>query len=92
MAIMDVELRTLRLSRLLRLYSELLQELVRRDVCRSTNNPVADIAELLIVEALGLDRAQKSAKGFDATDSRGKKYEIKSPHLAQPFAQTQRIS
>jgi hypothetical protein len=74
---MDTDLRTLPLTGLLKLYSEILQELVRRKVCRSTNNPVADIAELLVMEALTLTPAAKSTKGYDALDASGKRYEIK---------------
>jgi hypothetical protein len=62
---------------LLKLYSEILQELVRRKACHSTNNPVADIAELLVIEALRLTPATKSNKGYDAIDPSGKRYEIK---------------
>jgi hypothetical protein len=74
---MDTHLCTLPLTGLLKLYSEILQELVRRKVCRSTNNPVADIAELLVIEALILTPAAKSTKGYDAVDGSGKRYEIK---------------
>jgi hypothetical protein len=74
---MDDGLRTLSLTGLLNLYSTILAELVRRNACRSTNNPVADIAELLVVEALSLTPAAKSTKGYDAVDISGKRYEIK---------------
>lgn len=57
------DLGSLRVSDVLRLYSDVLQELIRRGVCRSTNNPVADVAELLAIQALGLKRAPKSTKG-----------------------------
>ena len=74
---MDANLRNLPVTGLLTLYSEILQELVRRKVCRSTNNPVADIAERLVTEALSLTAAPKSTKGYDAIDVSGKRYEIK---------------
>jgi len=63
---------------LLNLYALILQELTTRGVIRSTNNPVADYAEYLVVSALGLSRASKSTKGYDAEDAEGKRYEIKS--------------
>jgi hypothetical protein len=78
---MDGDFRTLSLTGVLNLYSEILRELVRRKACRSTNNPVADIAELLVVEALDLTPAAKSTKGYDAVDLSGKRYEIKGRRL-----------
>lgn len=67
------------LPELLRLYVNVLHELVRREFVRSTNNPVADLSEYLVVKALGLTRVKKSTKGFDATDDKtGMKYEIKA--------------
>ena len=77
----NFDLSSLSLSRLLKLYGEVLDELVSRSVCRSTNNPVADLAEFLVIEANGLTRAAKSTKGYDATDSDGKKHEVKSRRI-----------
>lgn len=62
-------------------YVDLLDELQRRKIIRSKNNPVADLAELLVINALGLSLARKSTRGFDATDSRGNRYEIKGRRL-----------
>lgn len=45
---------------------------------RSKNNPVADYAEHLVCKAFSLTPAEKSTKGYDATDRTGQKYEIKS--------------
>ena len=53
-------------------------ELRRRGICRSANNPIADLAEWLVAEAFSLERAEKSAAGFDAKSRAGKKYEIKA--------------
>lgn len=64
-------------------YSAIMVELRRREVIRSTNNPVADYAEFLICQALGLRRAPKSTKGYDATDKRGRRYEIKARRLTK---------
>lgn len=68
-------------SNLLQLYCQVIQELNRRSICRSTNNPVADVAELLAVQSLGLSRAPKSTKGYNATDRDGHRYEIKSRRI-----------
>ncbi len=80
---MDIELSSRPLSGLLALYGDIPQELVRRKVCRSTNNPAADLAESLVVEALGLSRATKSTKGYDAVDTSGRRYEIKSRRVTR---------
>ena len=52
-------------------------ELKNRGVTRSTNNPIADYAELLFARALRLKRSPRSTKGYDAVDRKGRKYEIK---------------
>ena len=59
------------------LYGATLTELKNRGVTRSTNNPIADYAELLFEKALRLERAPRSTKGYDALDRTKHKYEIK---------------
>jgi len=71
-------LRELTTLELLRLHAAILEELADRKVVRSKNNPIADYAEFLICEALGLVLERKSRKGFDATDGSGRRYEIKT--------------
>jgi len=66
---------------LLSLYASVLNELRDRGVTRSTNNPVADYAEALVSEALGLSLNPKSTTGFDAVDGEGVRYEIKARRL-----------
>lgn len=68
-------------SELLALYGGVFRELLRRGVVRSTNSPVADYAEHLVVKALGLQLAPKSTKGYDATGARGERYEIKGRRI-----------
>ncbi len=63
---------------ILRLHGALLDELASRGVVRSKNNPIADYAEHLVCKALSLVLETKSKKGFDATDSNGRRYEIKT--------------
>jgi hypothetical protein len=74
---------------LLRLYGSLLDELRRREVVRSANNPVADVAESLFCGAFGWTRASKEAKGHDAVDANGIKYEIKARRIAPQSRQRQ---
>jgi len=68
---------------LLRLYSELLDELRQRGLIRTNNNPVADYAEKVVIDKLGLEQAQKEAKGYDAVDHDGIKYQIKGRRITK---------
>jgi hypothetical protein len=72
-----MDLKTPSVLELLALHAGIGDELMRRGICRTTNNPVADYTEHLVTNALGLTLAPKSTKGFDATDSGHKRYEIK---------------
>lgn len=68
---------------LLRLYAELMEELRTRGLIRSSNNPVADYAEKVAVEYLGLRRAGKEARGYDGLDKNGMKYQIKGRRITR---------
>jgi hypothetical protein len=69
------------MQELLSLYCETLKELRRRGLTRSTNNPVADIAETLVARTLSLDLVRGSTTGHDATDASKKRYEIKGRRI-----------
>ena len=77
------DLQDLAVSSLLDLYSRIVEELHHRKVTRSTNNPVADYAEYLCEKALNLTRADNSTKGYDATNSKGLRYQIKGRRLTR---------
>ena len=62
---------------LLTLFGETLGELRRRNVIRSNNNPVADYAERIAADALGLTLVSRSTAGYDAIDTQGGRFEIK---------------
>lgn len=64
-------------SELLKEFAGILTELRKRRLIHSSNNPVADYAEHLVCKALSLTPAPPSNKGYDATDDRGCRYEIK---------------
>jgi hypothetical protein len=68
---------------LLMAYSEVLRELRRRNLIRSTNNPVADIAETIVALALKLELTAGSTAGHDARDGRGVRYEIKGRRVTK---------
>lgn len=63
---------------LLSLYSLLIEELRKRGLVRSSNNPVADYAEYIAARKFGLKLETGSTKGFDAKDKKGLRYQIKS--------------
>lgn len=77
-----VRLRRLPPQELLKLYGDLLDELKRRGIVRSRNNPAADYAEDIFCNAFGWERAPKNAKGFDALSKKGTRFEIKSRRLS----------
>ncbi|MFO0836009.1 MAG: hypothetical protein U0638_13640 [Phycisphaerales bacterium] len=66
---------------LLQLFCWTLEELRGREMVSSTNNPVGDFTEKIVINALGLKGTRKSNAGHDATDSRGKRYQIKGRRI-----------
>jgi hypothetical protein len=93
----DVELvipmlpRTSELSNreLLATFSKIMEELKRRGVIRTFNNPVADYCESLTAFALSLQLEGNSHKGYDAVDSAGMKYQIKGRLIHDPHSLNQ---
>lgn len=63
---------------LLRVYGDVLDELRKRGIARTGNNPIGDYAEWLVTERLHLTLSANSTFGYDATDSSGKRYQIKA--------------
>ena len=84
-----IDLSSLDVRSLLRLYCSIGKELIDRKVTRSTNNPAADYAECLFASALALTLAGQSAKGYDAIDASGQRFQIKGrrPTIANPSRQ-----
>jgi hypothetical protein len=78
---LESSLNSLSIEELLALHSSALDELQRRGVLRTKNNPTGDYAEWLFAERLGLQLAENSAKGYDATDGDGLRYQIKSRRI-----------
>ncbi|WP_072394243.1 hypothetical protein [Hyphomicrobium sp. CS1GBMeth3] len=67
---------------LLKTYGAVLDELRRREIVRSTNNPVSDLAEHLFCTAYpSWMRENNSASGHDAVDPTGLRYQIKARRL-----------
>jgi len=66
---------------LLRHYADLMEELKDRNVIRTFNNPVADYAEWLVAQKLGLKLETNSKTGYDAKDSNNVRFQIKCRRL-----------
>lgn len=66
---------------LLHHFADIIDELKRRGVVRTRNNPVADYAEWLAAQKLRLSLERKSRSGYDATNKKGERFQIKSRRL-----------
>jgi hypothetical protein len=66
-----------RTADILQLYSDALEELRKREVLRSANNPSGDYGELLFSRTFGWQLQNNSSSGHDATDGSGTRYQIK---------------
>jgi hypothetical protein len=86
---MAATLEGLTLAELLGRSADTTEELVRRGVYRTGNNPVADDTEWLVASRLGLELEGNSRAGFDAKDGKGVRYQIKGRRLAKPKAPPQ---
>ena len=73
--------RPMSVSSLLQTYCDVMDELRRREILRSSNNPVADYSELLFCKAFTWAREGGSSLGFDAGCSKGLRYQIKGRRL-----------
>jgi len=77
-----IDLQKLENKKLLQLYGSLMEELRKRKLVRSSNNPVSDYAEKFVCDKLNLSLAGKSSKGYDAIDDNtGIRYQIKARRL-----------
>ena len=65
------------IKKLLLQYNEILKKLRDNDVIR-TSKLVGEYGEYVAIKKLGLELAKSGNKGYDAIDSKGKKYEIKT--------------
>jgi hypothetical protein len=74
-------LNNLSVKSLLIQFADTLDELKLRGVVRTRNNPVADYAEWLAVDALGLTLERNSKSGFDAKNNKGERFQIKGRRL-----------
>jgi len=66
---------------LLSRWAAIMSELGRRGILRTANNPVADYAEYVVADRLGLTLENNSNAGHDGTDKNGVRYQIKARRL-----------
>ena len=63
---------------MLRTHKAVIDELRRRGVVNSNNNPIGDYTEWLVCDRLGLETQDNSTTAFDAIDTQGVRYQIKA--------------
>ncbi len=76
-AVPQVDVRAMPTRTLLRTYSELLDELLRRGVVRSRNAPAGDLAETLVARAYDGVLAPRSEKSWDVRAADGRLLQVK---------------
>ena len=72
----DIE--TMSDDELIQHWADVVGLLRRRGIVRTSNNPVADIAERAAADRLGLTLETRSNRGYDGVDAAGLRYEVKS--------------
>lgn len=76
-----MDIRELTVKELLQQHSSIIDELKRRKIVRTKNNPVGDYTEWLVAKGLGLELAGNSFAGYDGIDSEGVKIQIKGRRI-----------
>ena len=71
------DLRAMSEVELLRTHSAVIEELRRRGVVKTKNNPIGDYTEWLVCNRLELEMQGNSQSAFDALDQQGTRYQIK---------------
>ena len=71
------ELDDMSLLELLQTSGAIIDELIRRGVARTRNNPIGDYTEWLVCNRLGLERQENNQAAFDAINAQGIRYQIK---------------
>jgi hypothetical protein len=79
----DDDLRSRSTLQLLRLYADILTELVRRKVTRSRNAPAGDLAEWIAVTLYNGTLAPQSEKSWDVRASDGRLIQVKARLITQ---------
>jgi hypothetical protein len=88
---MSVDLSILTPPQLLVLHSEIGDELRRRGITRSSNNPTGDLAEYLFCKTFGWKQADNSQANVDALGLDGTRYQIKGRRITR-FNKSRQLS
>jgi len=67
----------LEILELLQAHAAIISELRKREVLRTSNNPIGDYTEWLVADILDLTLEGNSSSGFDAIDKDGSRIQIK---------------
>lgn len=86
-----MDLTSLTPPQLLVLHAEVADELRRRGITRSSNNPTGDLAEYLFCKAFGWKQADNSQANVDALGTDGKRYQIKGRRVTR-FNKSRQLS
>lgn len=86
-----MDLESLSPIELLKLHAEIAEELRRREILRSSNNPTGDLAEYLFCRAFGWKRFGNSESSVDAEGDDGTRYQIKGRRLTR-HSQSRQLS
>ena len=76
-----MDIKTLPPLDLIRLQTQLMDELATRDIVHNPTQPVGDYATYLACKAFDLKREPPSTSGYDACDDEGLRYQIKFKRL-----------
>lgn len=76
---------------LLRLHAKATEELKRRKVVRTNNNPLGDYTEWLVAKQIKLNLSENSKAGYDAISDAGVKFQIKGRRVT-PSNQSRQLS
>ncbi|NMN97821.1 hypothetical protein [Antrihabitans stalactiti] len=74
---MAIDLAALTVPELLKLWSGTMSELQDRELVRTNNNPVGDLAEAIVHAHMGGERAGFSQKGWDIRTPDGERVQVK---------------
>lgn len=82
-------MKNLKVTALLKKYSELMDELLKKKIIRTNNNPVSDYAETLFAKAYNLKLLPNSSNGVDAVGKNGKGYQVKARRMGRDVGMNQ---
>ena len=76
-----MNLEELEVIELLQLQAKATQELKRRNIVRTNNNPLGDYTEWLVSQMMNIDLAKNSTAGYDAISDAGVTFQIKGRRI-----------